>query len=324
MAGCVALLLAVAVASVMVGSLPIPPDAVFRALVGDARTVDAQTVLELRVPRTLVAIVVGSALAVAGALIQALTRNPLADPGILGVNAGASFAVVIGLGFLGVVSIPGMAAAALTGAAAAAVLVYVIGSTGRARRSGPVTLVLVGVAIGAVLQGISGAILLLKPGAFTAARRWDMGSLTDRSLDMFAQLSPLIVAGLVVAMLVAPSLNAISLGDDVARSLGVRLGLIRTAAIIGITLLCGAGTALAGPIGFVGLMVPHVVRWLFGVDQRWIMAFSIVLGPTLLLVSDILGRLVIWPGELPAGIVTAFVGGPILILLARRREATGL
>ncbi|MEV4899682.1 iron ABC transporter permease [Nonomuraea sp. NPDC055795] len=155
-------------------------------------------------------------------------------------------------------------------------------------------------------------------------RHWDTGALNDRTLAMVAQVLPLILLGLAIAFVVAPSLNAVALGDGPAKALGVRLGPVRTGVVAAVSLLCGATTALAGPIGFAGLMIPHVVRWLFGVDQRWIAAYSAVLGAVLLLVADVAGRLLLWPGELPAGIVTAFVGAPFLIVLARRKEASGL
>ncbi|MFI6904529.1 FecCD family ABC transporter permease [Nonomuraea sp. NPDC050394] len=322
--GCVVLLLAAVLLSLMVGSAAISPRTVLAALLGEAQSVEARTVIELRVPRTVLAVVAGGALAVAGALIQALTRNPLADPGILGVNAGAGFAVVIAVAFFGVSGVPGRIGAALTGAAVAAAVVYLIGSMNRARTAGPVTLVLIGLAFGAVLQGLAGAITLVRPKAFTLMRHWDTGALNDRTLAMVAQVLPLILLGLAIAFVVAPSLNAVALGDGPAKALGVRLGPVRTGVVAAVSLLCGATTALAGPIGFAGLMIPHVVRWLFGVDQRWIAAYSAVLGAVLLLVADVAGRLVLWPGELPAGIVTAFVGAPFLIVLARRKEASGL
>ncbi|WP_246267034.1 FecCD family ABC transporter permease [Nonomuraea typhae] len=322
--GCVVLLLAAVLLSLMVGAAPISPGTVLTALAGEAHSVEARTVLELRVPRTILALAAGAGLAVAGALIQALTRNPLADPGILGVNAGAGFAVALAVAFLGVSGLPGRIAAALAGAAAAAAVVYLLGSMSRTRTAGPITLVLVGLAFGAVLQGLAGAITMLRPQAFTLMRHWETGALNDRTLAMVVQILPLIGVGLAVAFVLAPSLNAVVLGDGPARALGVRLGPVRAGVVVAVTLLCGATTALAGPIGFAGLMIPHVVRWLFGVDQRWIAAFSAVLGAVLLLVADTAGRVVLWPGELPAGIVTAFVGAPFLIVLARRKEASGL
>ncbi len=278
---------------------------------------------EQRVPRTVAGIVVGAALAVAGALIQAFSRNPLADPGILGVNSGAAFAIVVGVAFFGQTTASGYIWFSFAGAIAATVLVVLIGASGR-RGPDPLRLTLAGVAVGAVLSGFTSAISLLLPSVFDRLRYWGAGTLAGRDLDLITFIVPFVVVGLVLAVLVARPLNAVALGDDVAATLGARTTLARVGSIVAVTLLCGAATALAGPIAFVGLMVPHAVRWFVGPDQRWIVAVSMLAGPVLLLVADVLGRLVLPSGELPAGIVTAFVGAPVLIVLVRRRKVSGL
>ena len=255
--------------------------------------------------------------------MQGVTRNPLADPGILGVNMGASLAVVVGVAWFSIASAYAYIMVAILGAGISAVFVYVIGSMGRGGTT-PVRLTLAGIAIGAVLGGISSGITLLNPRVFDAMRFWGAGTLSNRTWEMVATVTPFILAGTLVALLVARPLNAVALGDDLASSLGANLVRTRVWVVVGVTLLCGAATAAAGPIGFVGLMVPHVARWFVGPDQRWIMPYTLVMAPTLLLVSDVVGRVVLRPGELQVGIVTAFVGAPVLIWLVRRRKVSGL
>jgi iron complex transport system permease protein len=261
--------------SIMIGSRDIAFSTVWEALTAP-RDVDEHFVIwDLRVPRTVVAVVVGSSLGVAGALIQALTRNPLADPGILGVGSGAAFAVTLGVGVFGVASISGYVWFAFLGALVVTIAVYAIGSAGRGGAD-PMRLVLAGVALGAVLSGLTSAMTLLDPEVFDKMRGWGAGTVVGRSLELVA-----------------------------------------------VTLLAGGATAIAGPIGFVGLMVPHVARWIAGPDQRWIIAYTMVLAPLLLIVADIAGRLIMRPAEIPVGIVTAFVGAPVLVVLIRRRKVSG-
>jgi iron complex transport system permease protein len=320
----VALLALAIVASVTVGSREIPLEVIARAVFGGERgSNDAIVLLDSRLPRTLIAIVAGLALGVAGALTQAVTRNPLADPGILGVTSGSAFAVAIAVGVLGITTVQGYLWFAFGGALLATVVVYVIGSIGREGAS-PVRLTLTGVALGAVLSGIVSAMLLADPEGFAAMQAWESGSLEGRGWDGFVPVLPFVAVGCVLAFLISRSLNAISLGDDLASSLGARVRLTRTLAIVAVSLLAGGATAIAGPVAFVGLMVPHVARWMVGPDQRWIVAYSIVLGPILLLVADVVGRVVLRPGELPAGIVTACIGAPVLVALVRRQKAFGL
>jgi iron complex transport system permease protein len=316
------LVLAIAL-SLVVGSKPVPLGTVWDALTGYDGSGDHVIIRDLRLPRTVVGLLVGTALGVSGALIQSMTRNPLADPGILGVNAGAGFAVVLAVAFLGLTDIQSFIWFAFAGAIVATVAVYAIGSQGRGGAT-PVRLTLAGVALGAVLSGISQGITLLDPTAFDRMRFWVAGSLAGRTMEMAGTVAPFVVVGLVIALVVARPLNTIALGDDLASSLGAHVGRTRVLVGVAVTLLCGAATAAAGPIGFVGLMVPHVARWAVGPDQRWILPYSAVLAPVLLLVSDVVGRVVVMPGELPVGIVTAFVGAPVLIALVRRTKASGL
>ncbi|MGO2746880.1 iron chelate uptake ABC transporter family permease subunit [Microbacterium sp.] len=309
--------------SIAVGSKDIPLSTVVESLLRPSGEGDAYVVWDMRIPRTVVGLAIGVALGVAGALIQALTRNPLADPGILGVNAGASFFVALGVAVFGVTSVSGYMWFAFAGALVVTVAVYVIGSAGRGGAD-PVQLTLAGVALGAVLGGIVTAMVLLDPQAFDQMRNWNAGSLVGRGWNILFPVLPFLIIGVLLAIVAVSSLNAIALGDDLARSLGANITRTRILVIIAVTLLAGGATAIAGPIGFVGLMVPHIARWIVGPDQRWILAYTILLAPSLLLAADIVGRVVIRPGEFPVGIVTAFVGAPVLIVLVRRKKASGL
>lgn len=320
---CLAVLLLAVLASIAVGSRDIPLPTVIDALFAYDDSNDHAIVQSLRLPRTLLGLLIGAALGISGALIQALTRNPLADPGILGVNAGASFFVLIAVGYLGMTSLQSYIWFAFLGAIVTTVMVYAVGSSGR-NGATPVTLTLAGVAIGAILGGVSTALTLLNPTAFDRMRYWAAGALSGGSYEAVTTVAPFIGLGLLLAAIMARPLNAVALGDDLAKSLGANIVRARTVVVIAVTLLAGGATAAAGPIGFVGLMVPHVARWIVGPDQRWIMAYTVVLAPVLLLVSDIIGRVVMRPGEIQVAIVTAFIGAPVLILLARRRKVSGL
>ena len=318
------LLLAVTAASVAVGARDIAFATIWESLVAyDSDLAEHLMIREMRIPRTVVGLVIGPALGLCGALIQAFTRNPLADPGILGVNAGATFAVTLAVGFLGLASPLGYIWFALAGAGAVTVLVYLLGSIGGGR-STPAKLVLAGVAISAVLGGLTSAVILADREAFDDLRFWGVGSIGGRQLDVVLSFAPFIAVGVLIALAVARPLNALALGDELGAALGVRIGIVRVGVIVAVTLLAGTATALAGPIGFLGLMVPHVVRWIVGPDQRWIMAYTLLVSPALLLIADIVGRIIMPSGELRVGLVTAVVGAPVLILLARRRTVSGL
>ena len=313
----------VCVLSIAVGANPLSLGEVWQGLIRPDDSEASLIVWSLRGPRTVVGVVVGSAFGLAGALIQALTRNPLADPGILGVNAGAGFAVTLGVGIFGITSISGYIWFAFVGAAAATVLVYLIGSAGRGSAS-PVTLVLAGVALGAVLGGFSTFLTLIEPETFRAMRHWGLGSIARTGLDELAAVGPFLALGAVIALGLSGSLNSVALGDEQATALGVHLLRTRILGIVALTLLAGGATALTGGIAFVGLMVPHIVRWIVGPDQRWIMAHTVLASPVLVLGSDVAGRVLGRPGEIEVGIMTAVFGAPVLIALVRRRRVSGL
>jgi iron complex transport system permease protein len=311
----------IALASIATGAKPIPLDQVWHGLFHSTGTGTDVVIRDLRVPRTLLGLLAGAGLGLAGAVMQALTRNPLADPGLLGVNAGASAAVVSAVSFLGVTSLTGYVWFAFLGAAAVSVLVYALGGS---RGATPVRLALAGTALTAALYGYVNAVELLDRAALDTMRFWTVGSLASATTDVVGQVAPFIGAGVLLALALARPLNAVALGDDTARALGASPTRTRVLAMAAVTLLCGAATAACGPIVFIGLMVPHIVRSITGPDLRWTLPYTAILSPVLLLGADIAGRLVARPGELQAGIVTALVGGPVFIHLVRRRRMAQL
>ena len=319
-----AVLLVATIASLAVGAKPIPAGTVLDALVGyDASLEDHLIVHSLRLPRTLVGLLAGVALGLAGGVMQGVTRNPLADPGILGVSAGAALFVVIGIYWFGVATLTGYVWFAFAGAAIASLSVYALGSLGRDGAT-PVKLALAGAAISAFLASVTTAILLRDLATLDQFRFWAVGSLAGRDATVAAQLTPFVAVGAVMALVSGSMLNALALGDDVARSLGQKVGATRAFAALSVVLLVGAATAAAGPIGFVGLTVPHIARAITGPDHRWVLPYSAVLAAILLLVSDVLGRVVARPGELQVGIVTAVIGAPFFVALVRRRKLAEL
>jgi iron complex transport system permease protein len=320
---CAALLLVVSILSLAIGTQSVDLSTVWHAVTDYTDSGDQWIVHDLRIPRTVLGIVVGIALGLSGALIQGITRNPLADSQILGIEAVAGLFVVIAIAFLGLHTTLSYIWFAFLGAFVAMLLVYLIGSTGRTAMT-PVRMLLAGVAIGAVADGISFAIRLQNPRAFDSMRFWDAGALDGRSLEVFWVVAPFIAIGAGLCLYVSRGLNAIALGDDLAVAMGGNVGRTRVLGLLAVTILAGAATAAAGPIGFVGLMIPHAVRWFTGPDWRWICVYSLFAAPALLLAADIVGRVIVPPGELPAGIVTAFIGAPVLIWLVRRSKASGL
>ncbi|MEU0687572.1 FecCD family ABC transporter permease [Streptomyces uncialis] len=312
------LLAAVAVLSIGVGARPVPPAEVVRALVDFQGTDDHITVRDVRAPRALLAVAVGAALAVAGALIQTLARNPLAEPGILGVTAGAGFAITVGSALGPAVGQAGELGFAIIGSVLAALLVAAVG-----RRS-PLRLVLTGVALTAVLSGVALGMRLMLPDVFDAYRFWSVGSLAAR--EQAPLTLPLAAIGVCLfgALLLSRSLNALALGENVAHTLGAQVNRVRAVALLLITVLSGAATAVAGPILFVGLIVPHLVRRPAGGSVPWLMLYTMVLGPILLLIADMGSRVLLPTGEVPVAIVTAFLGGPMLIWAVRRYGAGSL
>jgi iron complex transport system permease protein len=314
-----AALAACALVSLAVGSLPIPLGEVISAFTAFDGSDAHVVVTELRVPRTAVGLLAGAGLGAAGALMQGVTRNPLAEPGILGISAGASFAVVLAIFLLGVSSIGGYVWFAIAGAAAAAVLVYALGTSGREGAT-PVTLALAGAVMAALLVALTSAVLVFDARVLEDYRFWVVGSIAGRDGGVVLAVAPFIAVGLALALAAGRWLNALALGDDVARSLGQRVALARVSAGLAFVLLAGGAVAAAGPIAFVGLTVPHVARVLVGADYRWVVPYSIVLGALLLLASDVLGRVAARPAEVEVGIVTAVVGAPFFVWLVRRRS----
>ncbi|HEY0188503.1 MAG TPA: iron chelate uptake ABC transporter family permease subunit [Cellulomonas sp.] len=310
-------------ASLAFGANPLSLGEVWRGFWHPDDTDASIIVWTLRIPRTVVGLLVGAAFGVAGALIQALTRNPLADAGILGVNAGAGFAVTLGAGVLGLTTLTGYIWFAFLGAAATTVLVYLIGTAGRGTVA-PVTLVLAGVALSAVLGGFSTFLTLIDEDTFETVRDWGVGTIARTTLSDSAAVVPFLAAGLLLALLLAGPLNSVALGDELAASLGTDVLRVRVLGVVAITLLAGGATALTGGIAFVGLMVPHVVRWFTGPDQRWVIACSALAAQVLVLAADVVGRVIARPSEIEVGIVTAVVGAPVLIALVRRRSVSGL
>ncbi|HYH25578.1 MAG TPA: iron ABC transporter permease [Blastococcus sp.] len=319
----VAVLVATTLVSIAVGTRSIGIGTVWQALTDSSlRTDEAIIVRELRLPRTVLGVMVGLALGVAGALTQGHTRNPLGDPGLLGVTAGASLAVVLAIWLLGIGDPAGYVWFAFLGALLGTVLVFLLGSVGRGG-AGPVTLALAGAALSALFYALVRAILVSDAQSLDSFRFWVVGALGGRGADVAWQIAPFIAVGLVLALLNAPALDLLGLGDDVARGLGQRVWLARLTGLTAITLLCGAATAACGPIAFLGLVVPHAVRAVTGPEHRWLVPCSGLVGAILLLLADVVGRVVARPGEVQVGIVLAILGGPFLIALVRRRKLAG-
>ncbi|WP_212615965.1 iron chelate uptake ABC transporter family permease subunit [Streptomyces zhaozhouensis] len=320
--GLLCLLLACA-ASLAFGAESVPPGKVVTALTDyDPTDRDQLVVRHLRLPRTLSGLLVGAALGLAGTVMQGVARNPLADPGMLGINAGAALFVVIGIGWLGLSSFSGYVWCGFVGALLAALLVYGVSAVGREGAT-PVKLALAGATTTAALGSITGALVLSDTDTFDQYRFWQVGTLS-RTADIVGQAAPFILVGAVGALLSGRFLNTLALGEDMARTLGQRVGLVRAMGALSVVLLCGSATALCGPIVFVGLVVPHLVRTLTGSDYRWVLPYAAVVAPALLLTADVIGRLVARPSEVQVGIVTALLGSVPFILLVRRWKAAEL
>ncbi|GAA1508474.1 iron chelate uptake ABC transporter family permease subunit [Nocardioides humi] len=308
--------------SLMIGNQALSPGTVLRALWSDESSGARDIVRGLRMDRTIIGVAVGLALGAAGALMQALARNPLADPGLLGVNAGAAAAIVTGIAVLHVESPHVQIWFAFAGAAAASLAVYVLGSGGRSSTT-PLRLALAGAALSAVLAAYVNGIALSSQPAFDKMRFWLVGSLVGQDLSVLVDALPFLALGLVAALVITPALNAMALGEDSGRALGVNIGRLRLVTAAAITLLCGTATAIAGPIVFLGLVVPHIARFVVGPDQRWVVPLSMLYSAILLLLADTVGR-VVTRDEVEAGIMTAFLGAPVFIALVRRRRLAHL
>jgi iron-siderophore transport system permease protein len=316
----VAILLSTALASIAIGAKELSLEQVWHGLFHGSGTY-GDVVVDERLSRTVLGLLVGAALGLSGAVLQALTRNPLADPGLLGINAGASAAVVTAVSFFGVTSLSGYVWFAFAGAAAVGALVWFLGGS---RGATPVRLALAGTAVSAALYGYLQAVMITDGAALDKMRFWTVGSLASATDATIVQVLPFLAVGTVLVLLLARPLNAVAMGDDTARALGVDLNRTRALAMLAATVLSGAATAACGPVVFVGLMVPHAVRSFTGPDQRWILPYATVLSPVLLLGSDVVGRIVARPSELQVGVVTAIIGGPVFVFLVRRRRTAQL
>ena len=322
LAGGVVLLVVLFAASLAFGARDVSLDEILAALSGRANGV-GEAAVTLRMPRTVLAMLVGAALALSGCAMQAVTRNPLADPAILGITPGASLAVVIGIAFFGLSSSYSYIGVATLGAAVASIFVYAVGSMGRGGAT-PLKLALAGAASAAAFTSLVSAILLPRVDILETFRFWQIGGVGGASWDRILVVAPFLGLGALICLASARGMNSLALGDDMAAGLGVRVGRTRLLAAAGAVILAGAATAIAGPIGFVGLVVPHLCRLLVGVGHRWLVPFSAVAGAALLTAADLVGRLVARPDEVDVGIITALVGAPIFIWIVRRQKVRAL
>ncbi|MGN7958229.1 FecCD family ABC transporter permease [Agrobacterium radiobacter] len=317
-----ALLALLCALSVAIGTRDVSFADIVGGLSGRVETV-AEAAVAVRLPRTLLALLSGAALGLAGAIMQGVTRNPLADPGILGVNMGASLAVVIGIVWFGIATAQAFIITAIAGAGASAVFVYVVGSLGRGGAT-PLKLALAGAATSVAFSSLVIAVVLPRSDIAGGIRSWQIGGVGGATFERIETVLPFLVAGFIISLLSARKLNSLALGDELAAGLGENVMAARAVASFGAILLCGAATAICGPIGFVGLVVPHLCRLLVGVDNRWLLPFSALGGACLLLAADIVGRIVARPSELDVGIVTALVGAPFFIWIVRRQRVREL
>lgn len=312
------LLLVCSLASIALGVIEIPLQTIYAAFTDFNGSSEHLIVRTVRLPRTLVCLTVGAALAVAGSIMQGLTHNPLAAPDILGIDAGAALAVVMVVCFFNDTSLSVYAGSAFMGAGIAALIVYLLGSLGRNGLT-PLKLTVAGAALTAFLASLTTGILVLNQRTLEEVRFWLAGSVAGRDFNLLLQVLPYIAVGLLLALILSKQLTTLALGEDVAKGLGQQTALVKVVAAVSVVLLSGSSVAVAGPIGFIGLVIPHVVRFLVGVDYRWILPYAAIAGAILLLLADISARLLIQPQELPVGIMTALVGAPFFIYLARRR-----
>ncbi len=304
------------VISVISGVAETTPVTAYKALTASDGSFEHLIIRTVRVPRSLTALLVGAAVAVAGATMQGVTRNPLADPGILGINAGASLAVVVAVWILGNSSLSVYASFALGGAAMAAIAVYGLASLAQGGLT-PLNLTLAGAALTALMTSLTAGILIVSQRSLEDIRFWLAGSVAGRDIDLVLQVLPYLGIGLLLALMLGRQLTALNLGEDIARGLGQNTTWVKVIAAASIVFLAGGSVAIAGPISFVGLVIPHIVRLWVGMDYRWILPYAAVFGAILLLIADIGARLTIQPQELPVGIVTSLIGGPVFIYLIR-------
>jgi len=319
----VALLLVLSILSISFGVRAVSFDDIIAALTGHTDTIEQAAIVK-RIPRTVLALLVGAALALSGATMQAVTRNPVADPGILGVSNGASLAVVLGIAFFGLTNPYGQMAFAIAGAAVAAAFVYTVGSLGRGGAT-PLKLALAGAATSAAFASLISAIMLPRVDLLQTFQSWQIGGVGGAEWPRIALTAPVLALGALICFLCSRGMNSLALGDDMAKGLGEHVFRTRLLSALGAVILAGAATAIAGPIGFVGLVIPHICRMLIGTDHRWLLPFSAIAGAALLTASDIVGR-VIAPSseEIQVGIITAIIGAPFFIWIVRRQKVREL
>ncbi|KPF72758.1 iron ABC transporter permease [Bosea sp. AAP35] len=320
--GLLAVLALLAGLSVTVGTRAVGSADILAAIGGHTDSL-GQAAVAVRIPRTLLALLAGGALSLAGAVMQGVTRNPLADPGILGVNAGAALAVVIGVAWFDIASSEAYLWHAVIGAAAATVFVYAVGSLGPGGAT-PLKLTLAGAATSVACASFVIAVVLPRADIAGGIQSWSVGGVGGATFERLVPALPFLMAGFIISLLSARRLNSLALGDDLAAGLGEHVAASRAIASLGAVLLCGATTALCGPIGFVGLVVPHLCRLLVGVDYRWLLPFSALAGACLLLLADIVGRVVARPAEIEVSIITALIGAPVFIWIVRRKKVREL
>ncbi|WP_317368095.1 iron ABC transporter permease [uncultured Tyzzerella sp.] len=280
-------------------------------------------VVKERIPRTIFSLLAGASLGISGTLMQSITRNPIADPSILGINMGASLFVVLGIAFLGITTYKEYIVLALIGGLITAIAVYFIASIGNGGIS-LMKLALSGVIISSILSSLINMVMLPRSDVMSSFRFWQVGSVSGVNWQSILSMLPFIIIGIILSIAVAPSLNALALGDEVAIGLGVKVGLTRIISTISAILLCSTVTALAGPIGFIGLMAPHIIRMLFGNNIKFIIPISAFIGGIILTFSDVIGRLIGSPSELEVGIVTSFIGAPIFIIISMKAKVRSL
>ena len=316
------LLMALLALSITVGTREVPWSDIGAALFGRVDDI-GQAAVAVRIPRTVLAMLAGGALGLAGAIMQGVTRNPLADPGILGVNMGASLAVVVGVAWFHIASAEAYVWTAIFGAGCSACFVYTIGSLGRGGAT-PLKLTLAGAATSVAFASMVIAVVLPRADIAGGIRSWQIGGVGGAAFERILPVLPFLLVGFAISFLSARKLNSLALGDDMAAGLGERVATARAMGALGAILLCGATTAICGPIGFIGLVVPHLCRLLIGVDHRWLLPFCAIGGACLLLAADIVGRIVARPGELDVGVVTALIGAPFFIWIVRRHRVREL
>ncbi|NLY11086.1 MAG: iron ABC transporter permease [Firmicutes bacterium] len=295
---------------------------VFDAYLAFDDSVEHVVIQTMRMPRAVIATLVGAALGVSGAIMQALTRNAMASPGILGINAGASFSVVLGMTLFNVYSLQGFMWLAFLGALGAAISVYILGSIGRGGLT-KLKLTMAGVVLSSLFSSLTTGMLILSENRLESVMFWMAGSVEGRKLELVSPVLPFIILGLVVAILISSKINALQLGEDVAKGLGQKTWLVKSLGLLVVVLLSGGAVSMAGPIGFVGLIVPHIVRGLIGIDHRWVIPFCAIFGAGLMLAADILARFILFPSEVPVGVATAVAGAPFFIYLARKEVVKG-